>query len=119
MNYTVEKIEDGVATFRYPDNSYAFVVLSSDMSAEDVDDLAHQYAPKTGEKPSFLNVGGTRTAAAKPEAEAEEDTRPAWLLARIAAYGTPDTQLEYITENGLEAWQTHVTSIKTANPKTT
>ena len=30
---------------------------------------------------------------------------------------TVEAQLEYITENGLAAWQTKVTQIKTDNPK--
>ena len=37
--------------------------------------------------------------------------------ARLAAYGTALEQLEYITENGLDAWQTNVATIKTNNPK--
>ena len=37
--------------------------------------------------------------------------------ARLDAYGTPHEQIEYITENGLDAWQTNVATIKTNNPK--
>ena len=44
--------------------------------------------------------------------------RPDWLIARQAAYGSLESQLEYITENGLEAWQAKVAEIKAANPKT-
>ena len=40
--YTVEKIKDGIATLRYVDNSWAEVVLSSDMTQEDLDDKAWQ-----------------------------------------------------------------------------
>lgn len=118
--YNIEKIEGGIATLRYADNSWAEIVLASDMTQEDLDDLALQYAPKTGVVPSFATVGFTSTASAKPEPIAEEpvDDRPAWLIAREAAYGTLESQLEYITENGLEAWQTKVAGIKAANPKT-
>ena len=55
--------------------------------------------------------------AASDAGEAAIEALPAWLAARIKAYGPVDAQIEYITENGLEAWQTHVASIKTANPK--
>ncbi len=113
-DYTVEKIDDGIATLRYADNSWAEIILSSDMTAETLDDLALQYAPKTGAKPSFLSVGETRTAAAKPEAT---DDRPDWLKARTGAYGTLEAQIEYITENGLDKWQENVAEIKKANPK--
>ena len=64
-DYTVEKIESGIATLRYSDGSWAEVVLSSDMTEEDVDDLALQFATKTGTKPSFLSAGDSRTAKAK------------------------------------------------------
>ena len=37
--------------------------------------------------------------------------------ARFDAYGPTADQLEYITENGLEAWQTKVAEIKTKYPK--
>ena len=114
-NYNIEKVENGIATLRYADNSWAEIVLASDMTEADLDDLALQFAPKTGAKPSFLSVGDDRTAAAKPEAT---DDRPDWLIARTGAYGTLDEQIEYITENGLDKWQEHVAKIKSDNPKT-
>ena len=40
-----------------------------------------------------------------------------WLDSRIAAYGTVGAQIEFITENGLEAWQTKVAEIKAKYPK--
>ena len=119
--YNIEKIENGIATVRYADNSWAELVLSADMTQEDLDDLALQFAPKVGVAPSFATVGFTSTASAKPEPEpiVEElvDDRPAWLIAREAAYGSLESQVEYITENGLDAWQTKVAEIKAANPK--
>jgi hypothetical protein len=36
---------------------------------------------------------------------------------RQKEYGTPQEMIEYITENGLEAWQTKVQGIKTKYPK--
>lgn len=116
-NYNIEKIEDGIATLRYPDNSWAKVVLASDMAEADLDDLALQFAPKTGAKPSFISVGDTRTAAAKPEPVVEEVATPAWLAARLKAYDAVEVQVEFITENGLDAWQAKVAQIKADNPK--
>ena len=37
--------------------------------------------------------------------------------ARLDAYGSALEQIEYITENGLDAWQTNVATIKSNNPK--
>jgi hypothetical protein len=36
---------------------------------------------------------------------------------RQIEYGSPSEQMEFITENGLAAWQTKVTEIKTRFPK--
>jgi hypothetical protein len=36
---------------------------------------------------------------------------------RFAAYGKPEDQIEFITENGLEAWQAKVAEIKEEYPK--
>jgi len=114
--YNVEKLENGIATVRYADGSWAELRLSADMTQEDVDDLAFQFAPKEGVAPSFISVGATSTASAKPE-PVDDTPTPDWLVARLEAYGSPASQLEYITENGLEAWQAHVAEIKAANPK--
>jgi hypothetical protein len=40
-----------------------------------------------------------------------------WLESRLAAYGRINKQIEFITENGLEAWQTKVAEIKAKYPK--
>ena len=36
---------------------------------------------------------------------------------RQKEYGSPEKMIEYITENGLDAWQTKVQEIKTKYPK--
>ena len=59
------------------------------------------------------------TASADPAEEGASPTEiPAWLKARIDAYGVVESQIEYITENGLDKWQEHVAKIKADNPKT-
>lgn len=115
-DYNIEKIKDGIATLRYADNSWAEVVLSKDMTQADLDDLAHQYAPKIGVAPDFAKVGFKSTASAKPEEVIEEEVIE-WLDNRVKAYGTAEMQLEYITENGLDKWQENVAKIKADNPK--
>jgi hypothetical protein len=40
-----------------------------------------------------------------------------WLEHRMEAYGNPSDQIEFITENGLEAWQQKVADIKAKYPK--
>jgi hypothetical protein len=118
MQYTIPEINDGLAKIQWSDGSFTYLELTSDMTEVELDDLVHNTIPPHlrtgGDKPSFLSEGATRTAAVKP---AEADPRPAWQKARETAYGSPESQLEYITENGLDAWQTRVAQIKTDNPK--
>ena len=119
MEYSIPEINNGVAKVQFTDGSWTFVELTSDMTEADLDDIVHRITPphlKTGTTPSFLSAGATRTAAEKPE-ETYVDPRPQWLQDRQTAYGTLESQIEYITENGLAAWQTKVTQIKTDNPK--
>ena len=119
MEYSIPEINNGVAKVVFSDESWIYVELSADMTEADLDYLVHRNAPanlKTGEKPSFLSVGATRTAAAK-ESTVDEDSTPDWFKARVAAYGSPESQIEYITENGIDAWVTKVAQIKTDNPK--
>jgi len=116
-DYSIEKIENGIATVRYADDSWAELLLSKDMKEADLDDLAHKFAPKQGVAPSFAKVGFKSTASALPIEVEETPENPAWLQARMDAYGHVTAQLEYITENGLDKWQEHVAKIKADNPK--
>ena len=119
MNYDIPEINNGVAKVQFSDGSWTFVELYEQMTEADLDDLVYRIAPpylRSGTTPSFLSAGTTRTAAEKP-AEQHVDVRPQWLQDRENAYGTVESQIEYITENGLEAWQAHVAQIKADNPK--
>ena len=42
---------------------------------------------------------------------------PTYADKRLEEYGATQEQIEFITENGLEAWQTRVASIKEKYPK--
>ena len=120
MQYTVDKIDNGIATVTFADGSWAEVVLTENMTEQDFDDLVFQFAPKTGVAPAFIQAGQSRTAQVKPEEVTPEEElvlEPQWLQDRKLAYGTSLTQLEYITENGIASWQEHVAEIKTMFPK--
>jgi hypothetical protein len=45
------------------------------------------------------------------------ESNQAQIQNRIKEYGSIAEQIEYITENGIEAWQTKVNSIKAKYPK--
>jgi len=48
-----------------------------------------------------------------------QDSLRTAIAKRKKAYGTVAEQIEFITENGLSAWQTKVAKIKSDNPKPT
>ena len=62
-------------------------------------------------KPSDEQLASYEAAANTAEANAQV------VANRKAAYGSLEQQIEYITENGIEAWQTKVAEIKANNPK--
>lgn len=118
ISYTVDEITDNVAKVRFSNGNFIFIELQSDWTEAEFDEQVHWAAPpdvKGGSgTPSFLSEGQSRTAAEQPEPAAAD---PTWEESRISAYGTLESQIEYITENGLAAWQTKVAQIKADYPK--
>ena len=120
-NYTVETIHDnGNVDVRFPDGSWARIKATSAMTREDFDAEVWKYKPQpVTTAPSFLAEGQTGTASPAPTPVLPEPVQmPSWFISRTQAYGSLDSQIEYITENGLEAWQAHVAAIKAQFPKT-
>lgn len=120
MEYTISEINNGLAKIVFPDQTWTFVPLTEDMTEADLDDIVHRITPPhllSGTTPSFLSAGATRTAAEKP-VEDYVDPRPEYIQNRAAAYGPVEAQIEFITENGLDAWIAKVAQIKADNPKT-
>ena len=64
-----------------------------------------------------VNVGGTWTQTWDQTAKSNEELNGVAVSKRESEYGAPEKQLEFITENGLEAWQTKVAEIKAKYPK--
>ena len=117
-SYTVDEIVNNVAKVRFSNGEWTFIELESDMTEADFDDTVHKRMPASlagGDgTPSFLSEGASRTAAEKPEPAEQPLT---YEQKRQVEYGTAEQQLEYITENGLSAWQTKVATIKAKYPK--
>ena len=59
------------------------------------------------------NITNQQILDKKSELQALEDV----ISNRIKEYGSIAEQIEYITENGLDAWQSKVNSIKIKYPK--
>jgi len=62
-------------------------------------------------KPTMEQLNAYETQANTYEANQQA------IQERLKAYGSIAQQIEYITENGLEAWQNKVQQIKSDNPK--
>jgi len=122
MKYTVTEVNDGIARVEYEDGSYALIGLVSGMTQDQFELEVNGFAPKnyvqSESELSFISVNQEVTFDESVYADIPADPNPQWLDDRIAAYGTTASQLEYITENGIEAWQAHVATIKANNPKT-
>ena len=122
-DYTIEKIhENGDVDVRFPNGSWARVKTYSNMTREDFDAAVWNYKPLPDTSaPSFLSEGQRGTASPPPgssEIVVDPVYMPEWYQNRVEAYGSVASQIEYITENGLEAWQAHVAAIKAQFPKT-
>ena len=122
MKYTVTEVNDGVARVQYEDGSYALIGLPVGMTQDQFEAEVNSFAPKqyiqSEAELSFISVNQEVTFDESVYEDIPADPNPQWLDDRIAAYGTTASQLEYITENGIEAWQAHVATIKANNPKT-
>lgn len=116
MDYKITARDGSKATVEYSDGSHAELDINSTTTKSHFEQMVKDFAPKTNADVTvdWLSVGDKTTTE---EEVVESSSEPDWLVARLIAYGSHLTQLEFITENGLDAWQTKVAEIKAANPK--
>lgn len=117
MDYKITARDGSKATIEYPDGSWAELDINSTTTKSHFEQMVKDFAPKSDADVSvdWLTVGDKTIVEA--EDTSEESVVADWLMKRLTAYGTHSAQLEYITENGLDAWQTKVAQIKSDNPK--
>jgi len=116
MDYEIKELEAGSARVEFADGAWADVPIIGDDSVEMFESRVATYATKnSGNPPSWASIGKTGSVT-PPSMESTVD--PAWLVNRKSEYGALASQIEYITENGLEAWQTEVARIKAKYPQT-
>ena len=116
MDYKITKRDGAKATIEYADGSWAELDINSTTTKSHFEQMVKDFAPKSDADVTvdWLSVGDTTTTE---EEVVEAPTEPEWLIARLTAYGSHAAQLEFITEHGLDAWQTKVAQIKSDNPK--
>ena len=71
---------------------------------------------------TFWNVSGLAQPTAEQLASYEtaattEEANNVVIATRKTAYGSWETQLEEIYDNGVDSWKARITQIKTDNPK--
>jgi len=116
MDYKITARDGTKATIEYADGSWAELDINSTTTKSHFEQMVKDFAPKSDADVTvdWLSVGDKTTTE---EEVVEPPSDPDWLIARLTAYGTHAEQIEYITENGIAAWQSKVAEIKTANPK--
>jgi hypothetical protein len=118
MNYTIREINGTSAIVDFEDGAWAQVPMAPDMSIDDFDELVKTYETPTGVNPDWAaSIVGTARVSKDPVLDATP-VQPDWLINRIAAYGNTFGQIEFMVENGFDAWVAEVSAIKLANPKT-
>ena len=124
MKFSIREIKNGVATVDFDDGAWAEVPMNSGDTVETFASNVAGYATKTFVAPDWAVPEAPLDAAKVERVLPEigvgvpvlEKSNPEWLTNRISAYGSMESQIEFITENGLEAWQKEVADIKLANP---
>jgi len=89
-------------------------------SPKNVADLVDSEIVKTSptQDPGYMVVEGDPVLEGDVWVQQWTSLYTGWKEARMNAYGPPHEQIEFITENGLDAWKTKVAEIKALHPKT-
>ena len=132
MKYTIREIKDGVATVDFEDGAWAEVPMVESDTVETFNSKVGDYSTKTYTAPSWaLSEASIDGSVVEREAvwdarnplevaiptDDEDESSIEWLNDRVNAYGKVSSQIEFIVENGLDAWIEEVKQIKADNPK--
>lgn len=132
MKYTIREIKDGVATVDFADGAWAEVPMVESDTVETFNSKVGDYETKAYTAPSWAeseaSIDGSVVEresvwdARNPQEliipdDEDESVSIEWLSDRVNAYGPVSTQIEFIVENGLDAWIEEVKQIKADNPK--
>lgn len=126
MDYEIKALVSGSARVEFADGAWADVPILNGDTKSQFEIRVATYATKTTDNPpEWANVGDTGTVTQPTLAssvgvydDSNAPVEPDWLKGRKDEYGSLDSQIEYITENGLDAWQTEVARIKAKYPQT-
>jgi hypothetical protein len=116
--YSIRDLRKDNPNTSFPKTSMESVSVRSDFGVVEVEKVvapASDTHNVTESSPTKENGNWAQTWGQTPKTaeELNEQVR----VVRLSHYGTPQQQLEFITENGLEAWQARVANIKAQYPK--
>jgi len=102
----------------FPKNALANAEIRAEYNIVEVTEVAAPESDtRNANEVTPILVDGVWTQTWQQTVKTNDELALEAVRKRIAEYGTAESQIEFITENGLEAWQTKVAEIKAKYPK--
>tara|TARA_R100001086_G_scaffold246994_1_gene180213 strand:+ start:65 stop:463 length:399 start_codon:yes stop_codon:yes gene_type:complete len=116
--YTFDRLRKDNPNISFPKTSMEEEQIRSDYGVVEVSevDIPRSETHNVSEG-SPVNVGGTWTQVWNQTQKVAEELNKQARDNRLRDYGSFEEQIEFITEQGLEAWQANVAEIKLRYPK--
>ena len=116
--YTIIDLKTDNPNVSFPKNALSISDIREDYSIVEVAPVsAPESETHNAAEVSPVKVSGVWTQTWSESEKTDEEKNSVAVSNRVAEYGTVESQLEFITENGLAAWQTKVSEIKAKYPK--
>jgi len=116
--YSIHRLRKDNPNTSFPKTALAEVHIRSDYGVVEVSEvnMTHSETHNVSEgSPTNVNGAWTQVWDLTPKTAEELNTQV--RANRLHEYGPAESQIEFITENGLEAWQANVAEIKARHPK--
>ena len=116
--YSIHNLRKDNPNTSFPKTALAEERLRSDYGVVEVSEvnMTHSETHNVSEG-SPTNVGGAWAQVWNLTPKTAEELNAEVRSNRLDEYGSTEAQIEFITENGLEAWQANVAEIKARHPK--
>ena len=116
--YTIVELKADNPNVSFPKSALSISDIREDYSIVEVMPVsAPESETHNVAEVSPVKVSGVWTQTWSVSEKTDEEKNSVAVSNRVAEYGTVESQLEFITENGLAAWQTKVSEIKAKYPK--
>ena len=116
--YEIHNLRKDNSSTSFPETAMNISSIQSDYGIVEVAELSSPVSEThnvSEGSPALVNGVWTQSWEQAPKTAIELEAQV--IDQRRAEYGHLDNQIEFITENGLEAWQARVADIKARHPK--